>query len=127
MPKIPDLSKLANKIDIQGLMDNVKSMITPESQMPKPPEGDELAEKAALLISSIQEVANNHTEQTKLIQQLSKDINALYKSIEALHKAEHPEEHPESQQPSKKAAKPAEEKPAETKPAEPSVSKEDEK
>jgi len=75
MPKI-DFSKLKEKLNIQDMMDSVKSIINPDL-IPKDLEGDPLAAKLALIKTSVENI-NNFMEQQK--QEMAK-INALIDSI----------------------------------------------
>lgn len=73
MPKLPDLGKLTEKFDLQGLMDNVKSILSPGSAIPENIEGDPIAGKLALIYQSTKKIAELQAEQDAEIAK----INAL--------------------------------------------------
>ncbi len=88
MPKIPDFSQFAKKLDIQGIVDSVKSVINPAgAPIANPPSDDELAIKFAQLHGSLQNLASVHTQQAKEIAELNTGVNDLYKDMLALKKA----------------------------------------
>jgi cob(I)alamin adenosyltransferase len=88
MPKIPDFSQFTKKLDIQGIVDSVKSVINPAgAPIANPPSDDELAIKFAQLHGLVQNLASVHAQQAKEIAELNASINGLYKDMLELKKA----------------------------------------
>ncbi len=83
MPK-PDFNELSKKLNIQGLIDNVKSMINPEGNTPKPAAGDEMGEKMANISMSLQDCIKALSEQAKSLNTINQGINDLFKDLEAI-------------------------------------------
>lgn len=89
MAKIPDFGGFTKKLDIQGLMDTVKSAVSGVGPGPaKVPGNDEIAAKFADVVTAIQTLANANGEQAKLISTLSSKINSLQKDLQAIKGAE---------------------------------------
>ncbi len=85
MAKIPDFGGLTKKLDIQGLMDTVKSAVSGTGGAPqKAPEGDEVAARFVEVLNQVQELANAHSEQAKTISAIHSKLNVLYKDVQAL-------------------------------------------
>lgn len=84
MPKIPDLSELSKKLDIQGIVDSVKSAISSGPSISKPPTGDELAAKFAELNELVQNLARVNAEQAQAIAKVNGRISGLYRDMLAL-------------------------------------------
>ena len=84
MAKMPDFSKL----NFQEIMDNVKSIISPDSAVPDAPEGDEVAVKLVEMLAITKELAQASAQQADQISTLHKEINTLYRKLSAAAKAE---------------------------------------
>lgn len=84
MAKIPDFGGLTKKLDIQGLLDSVKSAVAGTGTPLKAPEGDEVAAKFVEVIGSLQNLANLQAEQAKLINTINSKINDLYRDMQAI-------------------------------------------
>lgn len=82
MPKLPNFSKLAEKLDLQGIMQNVKSVINPGSVIPEHLEGDPVVAKLALIHSAMQTVKQLHDQQEQEITKINTIIASIYKDIE---------------------------------------------
>jgi hypothetical protein len=80
MAKMPDFSELSKKIDLQGILDTVKSAIG-GSPNPEPVSGDEIAVKLAELKSLVKSLATTHTQQGQTITKVNRKIQALEKDI----------------------------------------------
>ena len=80
MAKIPDFSELSKKIDLQGILDTVKSAIG-GSPNPEPVSGDEIATKFAELKSLVKSLSSAHTQQGQTITKVNRKIQALEKDI----------------------------------------------
>lgn len=79
-----DLSKLTEKFDLKGIVDSVKSVISPEDIIPKNLEGDPVAAKLALirttnesLIKLLEQQQQEITKVNALISSVMKDLAAL--------------------------------------------------
>lgn len=83
MPK-PDLGELSKKLNIQGLVNNVKSMINPEANTPKAASGDAMGEKMASISITLQETMKALNEQVKNLNSINQSINDLFKDLEAV-------------------------------------------
>ena len=82
MPKLPDLNKLAEKLEFEKIVNNVKSVISPGSVIPKDAEGDPVAAKFIELHQLAEKVAKTQAEQTKQISIINNIIGALYKKLQ---------------------------------------------
>lgn len=82
MPKLPDFSKIAEKLDLQGIMQNVKSVISPGSVIPEHLEGDPVVAKLALIHAAMQTVKQLHDQQEQEITKINTIIASIYKDIE---------------------------------------------
>ena len=80
----PDLGELAKKFNIQGIMNNVKSMVNPEANTPKPASGDLMGEKMANISMSLQETMKALGEQVKNLDSINQGINDLFKDLQAI-------------------------------------------
>jgi hypothetical protein len=80
----PDFTQITKKLDIQGLVSSVKSMINPEGDTPKPVNGDALGEKMAALSMLLQNTAAALTEQGNQLAQANQLLNALFKDLETI-------------------------------------------
>lgn len=78
------------KFDIQGIINSVKSMISPEGNIPNVNPDDAIGMKIAQLSTLVQQLANAQAEQVKELTQINKLLNGLFKDIEALRKANAP-------------------------------------
>lgn len=88
MAKIPDFGGLTKKLDIQSLMDTVKSAVSGTGGAPpKPPEGDEVAARFVEVITLMQNLSTQQSEQAKAISTIHTKLNALYKDMQALRGA----------------------------------------
>lgn len=83
MAKIPDFGSFTKKLDIQGLVDSVKSAVTSAGGPAKAPEGDEIAAKFVELITLTQTLSNQHAEQAKTMSMVYSKLSALYKDVQA--------------------------------------------
>jgi hypothetical protein len=83
MPKLPDFAELTKKLNIEGLVDSVKSAVS-GGVPPKAPEGDEVAAQFVEIITLTQNLANAHAEQGKAISAVHSKLNALYKGLQLL-------------------------------------------
>ena len=106
MPKFPDFSDLTKKLDLQGMVDGVKSVLNPEHNLPDPIEGDELAHKMITLLAHVKNIADRHTEQGKEIEKLAKQMNQVYNEYITLQKAQSGK--PEAEPPAEKPEEPEE-------------------
>lgn len=82
MAKIPDFSELTKKLNVQGLVDSVKSAVggTP----PKAPEGDEVAARFVEVMNMVQDLNKAHAEHEKAVVAIHNKLNAIYKDVQLL-------------------------------------------
>jgi hypothetical protein len=83
MPKLPDFSKLAEKIDLHGFVESVKSIIKPEDIIPKDLEGDPIAAKLALIRASAEIIDKLFEQQKQELNKINALIASVYKDIAA--------------------------------------------
>lgn len=86
MAKKPDLSDLTKKIDIGGIVDNIKSMVNPGGDTPEVDPNDALGIKIAQISVKIQDLVSAQAEHTKSLSEINKMLNAAFKDLEALRK-----------------------------------------
>ena len=82
------MSDAINKFDVTGIINNIKSMINPEGNTPKPSPDDAIGIKIAELSLAVQELATAHVEQAKEFNKINKLLNELFKDIEVLRNPE---------------------------------------
>ena len=78
------MSESGKKFDFNEIINNIKSMISPDSNVPSPNPDDAIGMKVAELSLLAQELANAHSEQAKTLTKFNKLLNAVFKDIEAL-------------------------------------------
>lgn len=79
MAKLPSLSELTKKLDVQKMVKDFRSLISPGHSTPEAPEGNEMAEKLAELIGVVNQLADTHAEQAKEIARVNSQLHELYK------------------------------------------------
>jgi hypothetical protein len=82
MAKIPDFSKF----DLQGIINSVKSIVSPETITPNVPEGDPIGTKILAINALIQNVSHAHTQSAKDLGKINILLNELYQDLEATRK-----------------------------------------
>ncbi|QLH43510.1 MAG: hypothetical protein HWD59_12915 [Coxiellaceae bacterium] len=112
MAKLPDLTKLTSKFDLQGIVDSVKSVINPGSAIPANLEGDPVAAKLALVSQALDQLSQVHAQQEQQIAKITALINSIYQDLSANKTATDKTAAPEAEL-NKAAAKPS--KPKENK------------
>ncbi len=83
MTKIPDFSELTKKLDLQGIVDSVKSAIGTQTPPAEAPDGDSIAAEFVEIITALQQVTKTQSEQAKALDHLGNKLNALYKNVMA--------------------------------------------
>lgn len=81
MSKLPDFNELTKKLDLDGLVSSVKSMINPEESALQPKEGDKVGELIAECSELTQEMAQQHAELAKNLKTLHSKLNKLFKEL----------------------------------------------
>lgn len=81
MPKF-DLNKWKEKLDLQGMMDSVKSIINPDEVLPKNLEGDPVAAKLALIRTATENLNNLLEQQQKEMAKINTLIASIYKDMQ---------------------------------------------
>ena len=92
-----DLGSISKKINLSGLMDNVKSIISPTSITIDAADGDEVGALLAHLNELVKEIAVEHEKQEQRLGQVSKTSAKIYALLN--------KEHPAPKKTTKKAAK----------------------
>lgn len=74
-----NFSDLTKKMDIQGLVKSVKSMVSPSGQTPEPADPtDAIGVKMAELSLALQEAAKMYADQAKKLDQANALLNEVY-------------------------------------------------
>ncbi len=89
------MSEMKKKFDLNEIINNVKSMISPDSTVPNVSPDDAIGMKIAELSTMVQQLSNAHAEQAKELAKVNKLLNGLFKDIEALRNPK-PVEKPEA-------------------------------
>lgn len=92
-----DFSDLTKKLNLNGIMDNVKSIITPGGVTPKAEDGDVVGLQLAELSLKIQELAKVNAEQAKRLAEVNKLFNAVFDQLKAERELEQEHKQAESQ------------------------------
>ena len=113
MSKLPDLGKLAGKLDVEGLMENVKSMLNTDMRVSGAPDGDSVGKKLEEISALAHKLSDEHAKHTAELERLKSLVKSLYDEL-------HPKVAAMKQAaPAAKPAEPAKEAPkAEEPPAE---------
>ncbi|AAO90058.1 hypothetical protein [Coxiella burnetii] len=94
------MSNSGKKFDFQGVLNNIKSMISPESNTPSPDPSDAIGMKIAELSVLAQQLTKSHEEQAKELANVNRLLNDLFKDLEAFRNP--PENKTEEKQKDKK-------------------------
>ncbi|ABS78188.1 hypothetical protein [Coxiella burnetii] len=94
------MSNSGKKFDFQGVLNNIKSMISPESNTPSPDPSDAIGMKIAELSVLAQQLTKSHEEQAKELANVNRLLNDLFKDLEAFRNP--PENKTEEKQEDKK-------------------------
>jgi hypothetical protein len=85
MAKKPDfdLGSITKKMNIGGIMDNVKSMISSTDNNIEPQDGDVIGALLAQLHTQAQEASATYKEQAKQLEALANTASQIYAALEA--------------------------------------------
>ena len=78
------MSDSSKKFDFQGVLNNIKSMISLESNTPSPDPSDVIGMKITELSILAQQLTKAHEEQAKELGKVNRLLNDLFKSLETL-------------------------------------------
>ncbi|AKQ33559.1 hypothetical protein [Candidatus Coxiella mudrowiae] len=78
------MTNSSKKFDLQGILNNIKSMISPEGSTPDVNPDDAISIKISELSLLTQQLAKTHAEQAKEFTRINRLLNDLFKDIEAL-------------------------------------------
>jgi hypothetical protein len=92
MANKPDMGDITKKLNIGGIINNVKSMISPGGQTPQPEDGDVVGMQLAELSLLIQEQATVNAEQAKRLAKTNQLFNAVFNTLKAERDLEAAEE-----------------------------------
>ncbi|MDF1655293.1 MAG: hypothetical protein P1U34_09295 [Coxiellaceae bacterium] len=79
----PDFSDLTKKLKIGGLVDNVRSLISPGGSTPDPDEDDKVGHQLAELSLLMQELNEVNAEQSERMVEINKLFNVLFEELQA--------------------------------------------
>jgi methyl-accepting chemotaxis protein len=82
--KMPDFSELKKKVNIQSMVDNVKSAIDTVSTPKAPATSDELTTKFAEITELMNSLADMNAQQAKAVANIKAKIHALDKDIQTV-------------------------------------------
>lgn len=85
----PDLEKLKSKLDINGIINSVKSMINPVSGTPEVDPDDDLGVKIAQASVMLKEMAAAQQEHVKQLNKMNEILNMVFQDIESLRQEVH--------------------------------------
>lgn len=83
MPDLSDLSKLTEKLDLQNVVKNVKSMISPGSNIPETSKDDPIGYRLFEITKALQTLGNLHEKQSVELAKLNNTLGALYQEYTA--------------------------------------------
>ncbi|MDF1760706.1 MAG: hypothetical protein P1U40_09235 [Coxiellaceae bacterium] len=83
----PDFSEISKKLNIGGLVSNVKSLISPGGATPDPDEDDKVGCQLAELSLLMQELNETNEEQSKRMVEINKLFNLLFEELKAEREA----------------------------------------
>lgn len=76
------MSENKKAFDIQGVLDNIKTMINPVGNTPNPNADDEIGIKLASLSVMVQELHESYAEQGKKLSSMNKLFNEVFQTLE---------------------------------------------
>ena len=82
-----DFSDLAKKIDIGGIVNNLKSLVNPEGKTPDVDPDDALGVKIASLSMKVQEASKKQKELSKELDDINHLLNGVFSDVQALRDA----------------------------------------
>lgn len=77
------MTNSSKKFDLQGILSNIKSMISPEGNTPNVNPDDAIGMKVAGLSVLIRQLAKTYAKQSKEFTKVNRLLNELFKDIEA--------------------------------------------
>lgn len=77
-----DLSELTKKIDLNQIVDSIKSLVTPGGGTPEVDPEDAIGVKLAQISILLQELAKNQEQQAKDFMKVNQLINGIYKDLQ---------------------------------------------
>jgi len=80
----PDLTNLKNKLNVNSIMDSLKSMINPSAGVPEVDPDDDLGLKVVEISTLLKEMTNAQEEQAKNLKKVNELLNVAFKDIEQL-------------------------------------------
>jgi len=100
------MADLKSKLDIQNILGNIKTMISPTANTPNPDAKDVLGMKLAELSLLVQGVQTIYAEQGKQLAKINKLFNEVYHEIEVQRHTEKTAEKTTKTKSTSKAKKP---------------------
>lgn len=82
--KMPDLTDLKNKVNFQGMVDNVKSAIDTVSAPKAAPTNDALAAKFAEITALMSSLSDMNAQQAKAVANIKSKVQELDKDIQTV-------------------------------------------
>ncbi|QTS84095.1 hypothetical protein [Coxiella endosymbiont of Amblyomma nuttalli] len=86
------MSTLGKKFDFQNILNNIKSMISPEEMIPNPNPDDAIGIKIAELSVLTQQLTKVHEEQVKELTKMNRLLSELMRDVETLRNSLKPEQ-----------------------------------
>ncbi|MCB1827319.1 MAG: hypothetical protein KDH94_02755 [Coxiellaceae bacterium] len=82
--KIPNLSEISKKIDLDGILGSIKSMISPDEAAAKVDPKDALGMKVTQLSALLKEISKSHAQLAKDFSKANDILSGLFKDVEAV-------------------------------------------
>ncbi len=79
-----DFSDLAKKIDLGGIVSNLKSLVNPEGKTPDVDPDDALGIKIASLSMKVQDASKKQKELSKELGEINDLLNGVFSDVQAL-------------------------------------------
>lgn len=86
-----DFSDLAKKIDLGGIVSNLKSLVNPEGKTPDVDPDDALGVKIASLSMKVQEASKKQKELSKELDDINHLLNGVFSDVQALRDVSDPD------------------------------------
>ena len=81
-------SVMSNKLDFQGIVDSVKSVLNPDAMVPEAEKGDKVAEEMVAVMLLLKEMGDEHNQLGQKLATLNHKLHSLYKLMHVEEKAE---------------------------------------
>lgn len=92
------MAKLTDKLDIQGIVDSVKSVLNPDATVPEAEKGNKVAEEMVAVMLLLKEMNEEHNKLGQQLATLNHKLHSLYKMMHVDAAGKETEKKPEPEE-----------------------------